>query len=67
MYVQFLLERTNLGISSQTIIELADAVQNDLGQGFKLLIDLDTRIGGVGLYNVNKQEGDELTGANRIE
>ena len=65
--ISSLLERTNLGISSQTIIELADTIQKDLLQGFKLLIDIDKGIGGVGLYNVNKQEGDEVTGAYRVE
>jgi hypothetical protein len=66
-HISLLLERTNLGISSQTIIELADTIQKDLLQGYKLLIDLDKGIGGVGLYNVNKQEGDRVTGAYRGE
>ena len=65
--ISLLLERTNLGISSQTIIELADTIQKDLLQGYKLLLDIDKGIGGVGLYNVNKQEGDNVTGAYRVE
>jgi len=65
--ISLLLERTGLGISSQTIIEMAVIIQKDLLRGFKLLVDIDKGIGGVGLYNVNKQEGDEVTGAYRIE
>lgn len=62
-----LLERTELSISPQTIIEMAVIIQNDLSQGFRLLVDTDKRIDGVGLYNVNRREGDEVTGAYRIE
>jgi hypothetical protein len=65
--ILLLLEQTNLGISSQTIIKLADTIQKDLPQGYKLLVDIDKGIGGVGLYNVNKLEGDRLTAAYRVE
>jgi hypothetical protein len=65
--ISLLLERTGLGISSQTIVEMAVIIQKDLLQGFKLLVDIDKQIGGVGLYNVNKQEGDGVTGVYRIE
>jgi hypothetical protein len=65
--ISSLLERTDLGVSSQTVIELADTIQKDLLQGYTMLVDIDKGIGGVGLYNVNKQEGDEVTGAYRVE
>jgi len=65
--ISLLLERTGLSIGPQTIIEMAVIIQKDLSQGFRLLMDIDKRIDGVGLYNVNKQEGDEVTGAYRIE
>jgi hypothetical protein len=65
--ISLLLGQTNLGISPQTIIELTDTIQKDLLQGYKLLLDIDKGIGGVGLYNVNKQEGDKVTGAYRVE
>jgi hypothetical protein len=65
--ISSLLKRTGLGIGSKTIIEMAVIIQKDFLQGFKLLVDIDKRIGGVGLYNVNRQEGDEVTGAYRIE
>jgi hypothetical protein len=66
-HISSLLEKSDLNISSQKIITVTNTIRKDLLQGFKLLVTIDKGIGGVGLYNVNKKEGDEVTGAYRIK
>ena len=61
------MERTSLGISSEAVIQLANTIEENLPVGYRQLLDIDKNIGGVGLHNVNRHEGDELTGDYRLE
>lgn len=62
-----LLEQTGLAIGPQTIIGLATAIQDDLVVGYDQLSEIDSRIGGVGLHNINRPDGEWLTGNYRLE
>ena len=65
--ISALLEGTGLGIAPQAVIQLSDIVQRDVAAGYDRLVAMDRSIGGVGLHNVNRKEGEELTGAYRIK
>lgn len=62
-----LLKRTGLNISSQDVIELTETIEKDLLTGYRRLVTIDQGIGGVGFHNVNRQEGELLTGNYRVE
>lgn len=64
--VASLLQQTDLGISPEAIIELATVLDNDIEAGYEQLMALDIKIGGVGLHNVNRLEGDRWMGSYKI-
>lgn len=59
--------RTGLGISPEAIVKLAKTIEENLPVGYQQLVTIDEKIGGVGLHNVNKREGDTLTGAYKVQ
>jgi len=65
--IELLLKRTGLTISPETVIELINTLEKDLLMGYRKLVKIDQNIGGVGLHNVNRREGELLTGTYRIE
>lgn len=66
-HIEFMLKCADIAISPETVIKLTDILEKDLLRGYKQLVAIDQNIGGVGLHNVNKQEGDILTGAYDIQ
>jgi len=62
-----LLGRTDLSISTGAVIQLANTIKENLSTGYRQLETIDEKIGGVGLHNVNKREGDTLTGAYKVQ
>jgi hypothetical protein len=46
---------------------LAAALRDDVEAGYVRPVAIDREIGGVGLHNVNRLEGDALTGSYRVE
>lgn len=65
--IESLLQRTSIAISAKDIIKLANTIENDLLTGYRQLVSIDQKIGGVGLHNVNRRAGDHFTGNYRIE
>lgn len=65
--IEFMLKCTDIATSPETVTKLTDILEKDLLSGYKQLVAIDQNIGGVGLHNVNKQEGDTLTGAYDIQ
>ena len=62
-----LLKYTEIGITLQNVIKLATVVENDLYQGYEDLLGIDQEIGGVGLHNVHRPDGQWVTGNYRVE
>ena len=62
-----LLNNTRLGISPGAVTNLAETIQTDLHAGYQELLGIDQEIGGVGLHNVNRQDGQWVTGNYRVE
>jgi len=65
--VALLLQYTDIGLSLRGVVDLATMLTTDTELGYAELVDIDRSIGGVGLHNVNRQEGDVLRGSYRIE
>jgi hypothetical protein len=61
------MERTSLGIPPEAVVQLAKTIEENLPVGYQQLVTIDEKIGGVGLHNVNRREGDTLTGAYRVQ
>ena len=62
-----LLMQTSVVVSSPTIVEIAKLLNTDVENAFSKILEIDKTIGGVGLYNVERQEGEEWTGAYLVE
>jgi len=66
--VAFLVEKTDLNLTSAQIIKLSKAIQANWVQGYYDLIEVDKNISGVGLHNVHRPVGNnEMSGNYRIE
>jgi len=65
--IECMLKRADIATSPETVFNLTGILEKDQLSGYKQLVAIDQNIGGVGLHNVNKQEGDILTGAYDIQ
>ncbi len=65
--VAHLLANTSVLLTRDGIVALAETIQGDFLAGYKQLLTIDRQIGGVGFHNVNRREGEWLTGAYRVE
>lgn len=53
--------------SGESIVALADKFARNVDDGYESLVAIDERLGGVGLHNVNKRIGKDITGGYRGE
>lgn len=65
--IESLLHCTDLAISQKTIVKLAETIATDLRAGYQQLITIDQEIGGVGLHNIHRRNGEYFTGNYRVE
>jgi len=65
--IESLLHCTDLAISPKTIVELAETIDVDLQAGYQQLITIDQDIGGVGLHDIRRRDGEYFTGNYRVE
>jgi len=65
--IEDLLNQSGLNVQPQEIIKLAETTEKNILEGYHQIITIDQSLGGVGLHNVNRQEGELLTGSYKIE
>lgn len=62
-----LLSETGLAIDGSTVVRLAGDLQHDPKGTMTRFLEIEGAIGGVGLHNVNRRDGEWLTGVYRDE
>lgn len=62
-----LLQLSGVKLNPDALLTLSSEIQRDVLIGYYKLTELDREIGGVGFHNVNKQEGEWITGNYRVE
>lgn len=62
-----LLTDSLVGVGPDIVLQITREIQRNVVAGYYALEKLDVDIGGVGFHNVNRQEGEWLTGNYRVE